>query len=670
VSVLCLLTAFTILACRAYAEVPTHHFALPVLTTCRAAHDISLERAARGYPIHLRGVVTFYDAYLDPRHAALFVHDATGSIFMALPSRPVLALKAGTLIDVEGISGNADYAPVILNPKVKAIGTGPLPLTAPRPTMAELLSGRQDGQWVEIEGIVQAVQKEPKIVTFQIATVGGTISAAGPLELGVGYERFIDAVVQIRGNAVPVFNGNRQMVGARLLFPSVQQLKVLTAANIDPYAASIVSVARLLQFVPGVVLRHRSHIRGVVTLHWPGRLLCIQESSRGLCMLSDHQEQLHVGDMVDVIGFPAVKDFKPTLDNNALQVVGGGVALSATQVTIEQAIHGEHDQELVQIEGELIGQDRATGDLTLELRSGHFLYSAVLPTANVDAALLHWKEGSAVRVTGICEVLMDPRTSGNGSGALQPYSARILLRAAGDVTILQAPPWWTRERVLALLALVGLVALGAVTWGVALRRKVKQQTDAIRQSEERLRHLSQHDVLTGLPNRFLLNDRLEMALKQSARTGRVVGILMIDLDRFKEINDNMGHRVGDLVLREVAARLARAIRASDTVARLGGDEFIVVLPDLHDASEAELVAAKVVQLMDEPISINQELIKISASIGVGCSAQDSPDPEHLLHEVDAAMYQAKRCGRNRYQFCDYQTKQWSPSERHRITTPS
>ena len=144
-----------ILLCTAAAETPAQ--ALRTLTTAHEAHDISLEEAARGFPVSIRGVVVYYDPYVDPRHAALFVHDSTGSIFLPLPSHPILPLKAGTLVEVTGVSGTGDYAPVILKGHVKVIGTSQLPKTAPQPTMAELLAGSEDGQWVEMAGIVHSV---------------------------------------------------------------------------------------------------------------------------------------------------------------------------------------------------------------------------------------------------------------------------------------------------------------------------------------------------------------------------------------------------------------------------------------------------------------------------------------------------------------------------------
>ena len=626
---------------------------LRTLTTAHEAHDISLEEAGRGYPVRIQGVVTFYDPNVDPRHAALFVHDATGSIFIGLPSRPILPLKAGTLVEVTGVSGTGDYAPLILHGSVKSIGISRLPESAPRPTMAELLAGSEDGQWVEIEGIVHSVSLMPANVTLELATVGGSITATAPREAGMDYDSLVDAKVQLRGNAVPMFNGNRQMVGARILFPSLHETKIVQAAPRDPYEMPAIPVDRLLWFSPGVVLRHRVHIRGSVTLHWPGRMLCIQESSHGLCMESPKLENVETGQMVDVVGLPGIRDFKPTLENASFRVAGGRMPLTATMVSIEQSFRGEHDRELVQIEGVLIGQDRATGDLTLVLHSGDFVFSAILPKGNSGFGKLPWKEGGLIRVTGICSVRMDPKTTGQGSGSVQTGSVSILLRSSDDVTVLHAPTWLTSDHALAVLSIVGALACVSFAWVFVLRHRVEQQTQAIRLSEDRLRHLSQHDVLTGLPNRFLLNDRLGIALKRTGRFDTVLGVLMIDLDGFKEVNDSLGHHAGDVVLCEVAARLVCSVRQTDTVSRLGGDEFIVLLPDLHLVAEAESVAEKIVAALSEPIDVEGTQVQISASVGVCTSPDQEREAEWLMHCVDAAMYLAKASGRNRYQvYCD------------------
>lgn len=167
---------------------------------------------------------------------------------------------------------------------------------------------------------------------------------------------------------------------------------------------------------------------------------------------------------------------------------------------------------------------------------------------------------------------------------------------------------------------------------------------------QRIHHLATHDPLTGLPNRALLLDRLAQAIHGAHRKQRCVGILFLDLDRFKTINDSLGHDVGDQLLRAVTERLRGAIRQEDTLARQGGDEFILVLPDIPDPAAAGRVAAHLLQALREPFALNDHLLHINTSIGISVYPVDSTDPATLIRFADSAMYHAKEAGRADYAF--------------------
>lgn len=173
----------------------------------------------------------------------------------------------------------------------------------------------------------------------------------------------------------------------------------------------------------------------------------------------------------------------------------------------------------------------------------------------------------------------------------------------------------------------------------------------IKESEQRLVHLAHHDALTDLPNRLLFNDRLEHALQRERRSGRAVGLLFLDLDRFKNINDSLGHAVGDELLKQVAERLLDSVRAQDTVARLGGDEFTVILEDLQDAREASRVAEKVLQRFAHPFNLRGNDYFVTSSIGISLFPRDGSSVESIVKHADAAMYRAKDYGRNTV--CEY-----------------
>ncbi|MDA0191128.1 MAG: EAL domain-containing protein, partial [Proteobacteria bacterium] len=169
-------------------------------------------------------------------------------------------------------------------------------------------------------------------------------------------------------------------------------------------------------------------------------------------------------------------------------------------------------------------------------------------------------------------------------------------------------------------------------------------------SEERIHYLAHHDVLTGLPNRFTLGARLDQALVDARRHQWEVAVLFVDLDRFKIINDTLGHHIGDRLLIEVARRFSAVVRESDIVARLGGDEFVIVLPDLAGHADAATVAGKIIASLAVPVRIDDHELHTSPSIGISLFPTDGSDSDTILRNADTAMYHAKSLGRNNFQF--------------------
>ncbi len=167
-------------------------------------------------------------------------------------------------------------------------------------------------------------------------------------------------------------------------------------------------------------------------------------------------------------------------------------------------------------------------------------------------------------------------------------------------------------------------------------------------AEDMLRHRAHHDALTDLPNRSLFYDRLQSAFSQAKRYHRIFALLLVDLDRFKEVNDTLGHTAGDELLVETARRLSSCVRESDTVARLGGDEFAIVLSDMASDNEAEQVAERAVQLLAEPYHLDAGTARISGCVGIALYPQHGQDGEQLMRNADSALYAAKTGGRNAY----------------------
>ena len=182
------------------------------------------------------------------------------------------------------------------------------------------------------------------------------------------------------------------------------------------------------------------------------------------------------------------------------------------------------------------------------------------------------------------------------------------------------------------------------TYGIA--RDISEK----KESEKIIRFQAYHDTLTRLPNRTLLNDRLVQAISHAKRNDEKLSVMFLDLDRFKNINDTLGHMVGDKLLQSVADRLKKCLRECDTLARIGGDEFTVLLPDIHSKSDSKLIAQKIIDTLKHPFNLDGQEIYISTSIGIAQYPNDGETKESLLKHADIAMYAVKNKGKDAYQF--------------------
>lgn len=167
--------------------------------------------------------------------------------------------------------------------------------------------------------------------------------------------------------------------------------------------------------------------------------------------------------------------------------------------------------------------------------------------------------------------------------------------------------------------------------------------------EEQMRQMAHYDPLTGLPNRSLIADRIQQTLALARRDQSLFALMFLDLDKFKPINDTLGHEVGDLLLKEVAQKLRLSIRASDTVARIGGDEFVVLLPSIEQELDAKVVAEKILHALNQPFQLSDHTLNISTSIGIAVYPLHGDDEKLLLINADIAMYHAKKHGKNNAQ---------------------
>ena len=502
--------------------------ALPTLTTAHQAHSLTPEEASRRYPVHLHAAVTYYDPYIDPRHGALFIADSSGGIFVSIPKFPILQLRLGTQVEVSGFTGAGDFAPIVTGGAVRVEAQGAISIRPHTVTLTRLLTGAEDGQWVEVEGVVHSMTDVGRDVTLDLALADGDIRTTLPKEPGADYVRLVDAKVRLRANAAPLFNRRRQMIGARLLCPTLKEVTIEEPAPADPFAQPIQPIRSLLRFSPDNASLHRVHLRGRVTLQWPGRTVCIQDGTQGVCAQTLQETPLRLGQWADLSGFPSTGAYTPTLKDSIYRRVAGGGVLRAQPVTPAEVLKGDHDAQLVQIDGQLVGQDRGVGRSGLLLSSGERLFAAYLPegwTSSPQAQA--WREGSTLRLKGVCSIQIDTAEAALRDGGGVPKSFTILLWSPESVTVLRQASWWTPAHAIILLSIFLVATLVALAWAIVLRQRVKCQSQVIQRQLEQTGALKEAaESANRAKSEFLANMSHEIRTPMNG----VLGMISLTLD--------------------------------------------------------------------------------------------------------------------------------------------
>ncbi|MFZ0690643.1 MAG: diguanylate cyclase [Acidobacteriaceae bacterium] len=653
---------------------------LPVLRTAHQAHTLPTTEAIKGYPVHLdRAQITFYD----PAIHALFIIDATDGIFVDTRGDQVPDLHAGDVVEMDAVSGPGDVEPVLLHPRFRILGNKRLP-EAPLIGFDRLSTDFYDSQWVAIEGIVRSVRR-PQEVTYYaghaasssanlIVTVASGQDLMDVITLdprGGDHSNLIDARVRIRAACGTRFNQRKQIIGVHLYMPDISYIQVLEPAPADPFSLPLSEtsdVMRASQHERG----HRVHVRGVVTSTWGPLQFTLMDANHGIFVHAEVPAAVSVGDLLDVVGFPSLGDYTSVLDEAIFRRSGVERPPAPVTLTAAQALTGDHDAEPVRVDGQLLYKSRTASEKTLLLTDGGTTFSAALP-ADTPEGFDNLEPGSRLRITGICYLEVTPSKT--------PKALKILLQSPAEVLVLQSPSWWTPRHTLIFASVLSAVVMVFIAWNVGLRRRVRAQTRVIRTqldeahtlrvqaesahqaksksladvlslqhdllvAQEKLRYQASHDVLTGLSNRGALLDLLRAEIERTVRTHSSMGLLMLDVDHFKPINDTYGHLVGDAVLKEIAHRIAQSIRSYDVAGRHGGEEFLVILPSCdreQTAKGAERIRAAISSL---PFLIAGSEISLTVSIGATVAPDAAQAETELLSLADLALYQAKSAGRN------------------------
>jgi signal transduction histidine kinase/CheY-like chemotaxis protein len=471
---------------------------LPTLTTAAAVHGLSPSESKRGYPVHLRAVcvVCF------PGWHGFFVNDGSSGVYIETKNHVLLTgeIHPGSMIEIEGVTGPGEFSPIIDQAVLRGLGEGPVP-SARHASLDRLSTGVEDGQWIQIEGTVRSADTTNTMLTLVVASGQMQVEVMTPKDSTGQYLRLIDARISVRGTSGPVFNRRRQLIGVNMYTPGLGAIRVLEPAPADPFALPVKTVRNVFEYTPGARPDHRVRVRGVVTARWPGKAFFLTDGVQGARVLSRQMASLEPGDLVDVVGFPALGDYTPTLHEAIFRKLGSGPPPAPRRIMAADALSGDLDGDLVRIDARLIKQKGTADQYTFLLDSGGAVFSAILQSDVADRRL-DLRDGSLLQLTGICAI-----TETQASQHYRvPTAFQVLLRSPRDVRVLQIPSWWTPEHALGAFSVTVATFLCALFWVIALRRRVRQQTSTIQAQLSQAAALKEQAVAANLAkSEFLAN---------------------------------------------------------------------------------------------------------------------------------------------------------------------
>ena len=463
---------------------------LPLLTHADQVRHLSADEAALGYPVRIRGVITD-----DVPSPDFFVQDSTAGIYVEGSTSPIFGHHWGDLVELEGVTGPGKFAPVIREQKLRVLGPGQLPQARVYPFI-ELAAGQQDSQWAQVRGIVRSVSIDrtswpETVLAMTVASGDGRFNVRVPITREQDFSSWIDSEVVVEGVCGSLFNNQRQLIGVLFYVPDLQFIKVETQEKDVP-------ISSLLRFSPGGGSRHRVRVQGIVSYQQLGRTLFIQSEGQGLRVLSQQSTPLAIGDIVDVLGFPATGESAPVLDNAAFHRVSQGPPPQPTTLDLTTPWE-QYDGALVTTEARLLHLEQQSDGPRLLLQQGDRIFEGQMEHASL-ANVSGLRVNSQVRVTGICLVR-------NGGLWSTPLSFRLLLRSPQDVVVLHAPSWWNLRNALWLLGIVSGILFLVLAGMLFLSRKLREQMKIIREKIE-------HGAVLEERNRIAreLHDTLEQEL--------------------------------------------------------------------------------------------------------------------------------------------------------------
>src|ERR1700716_297786 len=390
---------------------------LPTLTHADQVRRLTPEQASQGYPVRIRGVITMGAPAPD-----FFVQDGTAGIYAEGSASPKYPHVLGQIVEVEGVTGPGRFAPVIREQRLRVLGQGVLPKAQLR-SFSELANGQHDSQWTQVRGVVRSAAIDRSswretTLAMRVASGGAEFNVRVPIAREQDFSSWVNGDVLIEGVCGSLYNANRQLTGILFYVPRLSFIRIEAPAREIPLSS-------LLRFSPSEGTRHRVRVRGIVEYQQPGNELFLQSQGKGVRVVTQQSTPLEIGDLVDVLGSPAVGDSAPILEDAVFNRLSHENSPEPEKLDLD-APWEQFDSALVTTDAKLLNRQVLPDGLRLRLQHGEVFFDATLPSAVSADRLLSIPLNSEVRVTGICLVR---------SGGLWrvPQSFRLLLRLPHDV---------------------------------------------------------------------------------------------------------------------------------------------------------------------------------------------------------------------------------------------
>ncbi len=450
----------------ALSGAPLRSEAAKVLTRNADVRSLSAAEANKGYPVRVRGVVT----YLDPTSTGFFIQDQSGGMWIKRSPGPI-ELTPGDLIEVRGVTTQIDFAPDINHASWTVLGRAAIP-EAVRVTFRQMASTLFDARMVSTQGLIKRVQyaegSHNKLMYLVLSTPDGDMDVQIPSDGSPLPSGLADSLVRITGVCGADFSPKNQLIGVLLYTQSIKQVTVLTR----PKVKSSVSIDSLLRYGFQTQVGMHVEVSGTITTVVDRHGAYLKDDSGSVYLDFRNEVSLKSGDQIEALGYPGYAQGSVRLDNASLKSVRPGKSPRALPITVPQAASGEYDSSLVSIEGKVLSHANLPREQALVIKQGERLFP-------VTAEHLFDREipdGSTIRVTGIC---VNQFTNGH-----VPVSFKLIARSPADVQIIRDAPWWTPNRVRTVFALGMLGTLVALGWIGILRRQVSEKTEALRATIE------------------------------------------------------------------------------------------------------------------------------------------------------------------------------------------